>query len=152
MAYRSRTVFLRASAFLLAILVCPLASAYMVENQRGTGYFYGQFCAACWHSQIPWGESRGCPGDSHGCRNKTWIYLFIRKIYYTKNEQVNCYATANVPVTAHGRVVFTTQGILTYDDDGNLIDRSIENYWYDGPFGVLTKIHACVDLKHHPGE
>ena len=146
MPYRLSKVYLRASTFLLLMLICPLASSYMVENQRGTGHFYGQFCAACWHSEIPTGESRGCPGDAHGCRNKTWIYLFIRKIKYRRNEHdSNCYATANVPVTAHGRVVFTPQEILTYDDGGNLIDRTVDNYWFEGSLNILTKTHDCVD-------
>ena len=145
MPIKLRKVFLRAGTLFLTILICPLASAYMVENQRGTGYFYGQFCAACWHGEIPAGQSRGCPGDAHGCRGETMIYLFIKKIKIPGPFEVDCYAGAPSPVTAHGRVVFEPKYITVYGDDGKMISRLPDVYWRINGSGYSRQLNDCVD-------
>ena len=129
----------RAGTTLFLLLLTPLVSAYMIENHRlDSGYFYGQFCARCWHGTIPAGEARGCNGYGTGCANTTWIYLKMKPI-----QLLRCFATANKPVTSHGRVVFEPTEILVYDDAGELIDRSGYNYYYEGAFGVLRPIPGC---------
>ena len=153
MPYKPSTSSLRAGVFLLAILICPLASAYMVENQRGTGHFYGQFCAACWHGEIPAGESRGCPGDANGCRGETMVYLFVKKIKIPhptspfQQAEVFCYAGNQSPVTAHGRVVFEPVFITVYGDDGKMISRQTDSYWWIDGFGDRYPVNDCVDQK-----
>ena len=138
----------RAVTTLCMVLLSPLVSAYMIENQRpDSGYFYGQFCASCWHGTIPPGEAGGCNGYATGCKNDTWIYLKMKNytVYYPGDgySSSRCFATANKPVTAHGKVVFAESEILVYDDAGTLIDRTGYNYWYEGDFGILKRVSRC---------
>lgn len=139
MPTNTKRISVRAVTLTFMFLLSPLAAAYDIENQGESAYFYGQFCAPCWHGTIPSGEARGCPGNVRGCRNNTWIYKYMGERVYRQNERnIHCYVTANKPVTAHGRVVFKASEIFVYDDAGTLIDRSGYNYWYEGNFGILT--------------
>lgn len=117
----------------------PLVFPYKVENNTGReAYFYGQFCAACWHAYLMDGESGACNGHDAGCRNTTWVYEFMGDKY--RNSR--CFRTSNVPVTSHGRIVFSKE-IHVYDDMGKLIDKSSGQLYYEGLFGILTKTNHC---------
>lgn len=132
----------RRLVFMLMMSISPMASSYMVENNTGREEkFYGQFCAACWHGLIPDGEARGCPGDAHGCKGTTFIYLWAGQTH----ELNNCYWTSDVPVTAHGRIVFNSDTIQVYNDQGQRIFSTPGSYYYTNPrdFWILTKTNDC---------
>lgn len=134
-----------------AIALTSPAFSYMIENNTQTGTFYGQFCAACWHGTIPEGETRGCPGNAHGCRNTTWIYRYIGTVPAAENTNftdTHCYVTGEVPVTSHGKAVFNKDGMLIYDDNGSIIYQG-EYYYYgdDGPFQSLVFMTICKRFK-----
>ena len=120
----------------------PLSMAYQVENNTyRSQQFFGQFCAACWHGTIPEGATSGCPGNAHGCRGSTWVYMYVKMKY----RDSRCFWTSNVPVTAHGRIVFngTRTSIEVYDDQGTQIDLSRGSYYYEGFAYTLTKTNEC---------
>ena len=134
----------RLLVFLFMMLLSPFATSYMIENNTKTGTFYGQFCASCWHGSIPKSESRGCPGNAQGCRNQTWIYKHTGVFRLRANSTDDCYATGRVPVTAHGRVVFNSDGIEIYNDQGALIDKGSYVYYSDsGLFNALREDRDC---------
>lgn len=138
-----RTLFVFICSF-----ISPSVFPYMIENNLQTGTFYGQFCAACWHGVIPQGETRGCPGNTNGCKNTTWIYRHIGTIPAAESVNLtdtHCYVTGREPVTAHGKVVFNRDGMVVYGDDGRVLYQ--DEYIYYGDDGLFNSLVIMPQCK-----
>ena len=138
-------VFIFPVILFLMLVSSTSAYSYNITNLTGEAHeFWGQFCAPCFHERIYNNETRSCPGNERGCKGETWVYIELTpKETSRRNAVVSCYATAEIPVSAHGEVVFFSDHIDVLDDQGNIKNVSDYKYYYNGDFGVLTTTDKC---------
>lgn len=124
-----KKIFTFLAALVSISLLADSAFAYRIYNKTRQDKIevWGEHCPKCFHGTIKMGESKSCPGDEPGCKNKTEI---TAKILVPISPYSNDYAckkcAAKVP--AHGWVEFrenAANGLYTncyvFDKSGKLL-------------------------------